>query len=236
MREFRFGLFLRLLGLCGVLAVPVAFSDDELVNLEAQDLDVSVDTTQPGFNPGNPYVDNWTTTALAINQNLQFSVTPGDSANPAAKFTYAWDFGDGNAATGQSPKHWYAFPGTYTVTVNITDSVTKTVLTKTKSLQITDAVKSGRVLSKFNYNQPTKDILRLFGVLRLPSGDACKQAKFFFDIGGVQLTLNLDGKGNGAVTSNMNVVAGVTSNNNVISGTAIGPYTCQGTFKILDQA
>ena len=39
----------------------------------------------------------------------------GDSDGAIA--SYAWDFGDGNTGTGQTPSHAYAAPGTYTVTL-----------------------------------------------------------------------------------------------------------------------
>ncbi len=35
---------------------------------------------------------------------------------------YAWDFGDGNTSTSPSPFHVYASPGTYTVTLTVTDN------------------------------------------------------------------------------------------------------------------
>ncbi|HHG85790.1 MAG TPA: PKD domain-containing protein, partial [Bacteroidetes bacterium] len=36
--------------------------------------------------------------------------------------SYVWDFGDGNAATGMFPSHTYAAPGTYSVTLTVTDN------------------------------------------------------------------------------------------------------------------
>lgn len=36
--------------------------------------------------------------------------------------TWAWDFGDGNTGTGASPKHCYTNPGTYSVTLTLTDN------------------------------------------------------------------------------------------------------------------
>ncbi len=38
-------------------------------------------------------------------------------------YTYSWSFGDGQTATGLSPAHSYAAPGTYRAQVNVTDSV-----------------------------------------------------------------------------------------------------------------
>jgi PKD repeat protein len=43
-----------------------------------------------------------------------------DAEGPIA--TYAWDFGDGATATGRTATHAYAAPGTYTVTLRVTDS------------------------------------------------------------------------------------------------------------------
>ena len=36
--------------------------------------------------------------------------------------TYAWDFGDGSTGSGVAPEHIYAAPGTYEVTLTVTDS------------------------------------------------------------------------------------------------------------------
>jgi PKD repeat protein len=35
--------------------------------------------------------------------------------------SYMWDFGDGNTGTGEGPTHTYAAPGTYTVSLTVTD-------------------------------------------------------------------------------------------------------------------
>ena len=56
-------------------------------------------------------------------QTVQFTSTgqptPG-SASPAPRFT--WTFGDGAASTLANPSHTYAAPGTYTVTLTVTNA------------------------------------------------------------------------------------------------------------------
>ncbi len=43
------------------------------------------------------------------------------AADPVPDLSYAWDFGDGNTATGVAPLHCYPDPGTYSVSVTATD-------------------------------------------------------------------------------------------------------------------
>lgn len=44
-------------------------------------------------------------------------------------FSYAWDFGDGNTATGVAPTHLYTAPGTYVVTLVVTDHASQQTTT-----------------------------------------------------------------------------------------------------------
>ena len=45
--------------------------------------------------------------------------------------SYAWDFGDGNSSTAQSPSHTYGADGTYTVTLTATNGCGDAVVTET---------------------------------------------------------------------------------------------------------
>lgn len=55
--------------------------------------------------------------------NPDVNFTNGTTANDAsASFTYAWDFGDGNASTSTNPTHQYSSGGSYTVTLIATNT------------------------------------------------------------------------------------------------------------------
>ncbi len=64
------------------------------------------------------------------------SLDGGDSTDDGTIASYYWEFGDGQTATGKSPSHTWAAPGTYEVTLWVTDdagqqgSVTKSIAVK----------------------------------------------------------------------------------------------------------
>ena len=49
---------------------------------------------------------------------LEFLLVP-------ALYSYSWSFGDGTTSTNQSPQHTYAANGTYTVTLVVSDGLTR---------------------------------------------------------------------------------------------------------------
>ena len=49
------------------------------------------------------------------------------TASTGAALTYAWDFGDGNNGTGDTPTHLYGAGGTYVVTLTATDSCNQSI-------------------------------------------------------------------------------------------------------------
>jgi PKD repeat protein len=58
-----------------------------------------------------------------------------DVAGGFTPYSYEWDFGDGNTSTESNPTHTYAKPGTYTVSLKVTDDRGNTV-TETREAYI----------------------------------------------------------------------------------------------------
>lgn len=180
--------------------------------------DISVPATVPASTVKNPAIT--TTGTLTILQSVAF--TASATSTSKAAISYSWDFGDGSPGDlRQNPSHVYTAPGTYAVTVTISEDGNPIPAVKTLSAVITDAIKSSRLLASFKFNKPQGDQLKLTGTLRVPSGGTLDHAAVNVDLGGILLGFTLN---NGS--------AKITSNNNVVSGAAIGDSKADGSFKI----
>jgi serine protease len=47
--------------------------------------------------------------------------TDGSIDSDGSIVSWIWDFGDGTTNTPQNPRHRYRIPGTYTITLTVTD-------------------------------------------------------------------------------------------------------------------
>lgn len=61
-------------------------------------------------------------TASNMNPDTRTAVRFTSSARGDAPISYSWNFGDGNTASQASPSHTFAQPGTYTVTLNVSNA------------------------------------------------------------------------------------------------------------------
>lgn len=74
------------------------------------------------FTPLAPPVASFTATPSHGPAPHTVTVNAAASTSPVAITSYRWDFGDGNTATGVTAEHTYTEPGTYTVSLRLTDA------------------------------------------------------------------------------------------------------------------
>lgn len=68
--------------------------------------------------PATPPNASFTTAVAGLTVTFTDTSTPGT----APITSWSWDFGDGGSSTSQNTSHVYAAPGTYTITLTVTDS------------------------------------------------------------------------------------------------------------------
>jgi PKD repeat protein len=64
----------------------------------------------------------WTPSIPKVGETVTFDASTSTS-NGVTIVSYEWDFGDGGHATGKIVTHTYSTAGTYTITLNVTDSL-----------------------------------------------------------------------------------------------------------------
>lgn len=91
------------------------------VTLTVTDDRGGVGTMQQSVNPRLPNV-NPVAAFTATPTFLKVDADGSSSSDPdGAIATYAWSYGDGSSGTGVTSQHTYAAPGTYTITLTVTD-------------------------------------------------------------------------------------------------------------------
>ncbi len=93
---------------------------------------ITVQNVAPTVSMDNDYIGD-TQTSITFGA----TVTDPGSADMAAGFRYAWDFGDGTTSTLSAPLHAYAQAGNYTITLVVTDKDGGST-TATATARITD--------------------------------------------------------------------------------------------------
>src|SRR5690606_31670996 len=100
----------------GTYTVTLTVTDDD----GATDTETKTVTVTAGV-PGNEDPE----AAFTVNAtDLGVAVDGSDSTDSDGTVaSYAWAFGDGATDTGETATHTYAAPGTYTITLTVTDDV-----------------------------------------------------------------------------------------------------------------
>jgi PKD repeat protein len=70
--------------------------------------------------------------------NIFFNASASRPAPGRTLTNYQWDFGDGSTGSGVTPSHAYTSPGSYTVTLVVTDDVGRTATVSTGLTVLTD--------------------------------------------------------------------------------------------------
>jgi PKD repeat protein len=104
----------------GTYRVTVTVTDDLGVST-TKTVQVTVDATPtPAFTASS----NPATAGSAVGFNAA-----GSTDTVGTITGYSWNFGDGNTASGQAPSHVYTSPGTYTVSLTVTNDAGQTATT-----------------------------------------------------------------------------------------------------------
>ncbi len=155
------------------------------VTVTVTDAQAATDTATIDVLVGNekPVADfTESTTTPSTGDAVQFTDTSTDPNDDPADtpFTYAWDFGDGATSTAEDPSHTYTTPGTYTVTLTVTDS--RGAVSDEKTVEITVAGPTQVVLYGFPNPAATTATINYF----LPTGATAPELRIF-DLSGKQI-------------------------------------------------
>lgn len=87
-------------------------------------------------------------TSAAVNQEIFLDA----SASRPADGGFSWNFGDGTGGTGVRPTHRYTQPGTYTITLTVTNAFSQRATT---TRTITISATSAQVVASFTFSPTT---------------------------------------------------------------------------------
>jgi len=99
----------------GNYAVTITVSDGAASTPGTFALHVVASNNPPVSNPGGPY-GGVTGVPLAFNGSASSDPDAGQT------ITFSWNFGDGGSGSGATPSHTYTSPGTYIVSLTVTDN------------------------------------------------------------------------------------------------------------------
>lgn len=134
---------------------------------------------------------------LKVGDSAQFTVAATDPDD--ANLFYLWNFGDGTAATGSSVGHTYVFPGSYDVSVTVSDIVTG--ITSNANVLVQPQGNGTMNVDKLQiglfFSATGRDSINLQTTLQPLAGISALPSVGVLSVGDVQLEFTLDQRGKG---------------------------------------
>jgi hypothetical protein len=138
---------------------------------------------------------------VLVGDSAQFTVAATDPDD--TNLFYLWNFGDGTASSGPVVGHTYVFPGTYSVSVTVSDIVTGVTSNANVVVQPqgTGTMNIDKLQIGLNFSSFGRDSINMQATLQPLSSVTALPSVGVLSVGDVQLEFTLDQRGKGK-TSN----------------------------------
>ncbi len=120
------------------------------------DTETKVDYVVVNEPPGEAPLAAFSGSPTAGTAPLTVTFSDASTNNPT---TWSWNFGDGNSASTQNPVHEYADPGTYTVSLTVTNAFGSDTETKTDYITVSEPSQNAMHVSEINVSKQQRFII-----------------------------------------------------------------------------
>jgi len=124
---------------------------------------------------------------------VTFSVAASDPDGDT--LTYSWDFGDSATSSEQNPTHVFAAPGTYDVTVTVSDDKGGTAVGTVTVEVIADSITLSKLQIKREFEGERRLKIKAKGIVEVPAGISPEGVGVELNIAGVVVSGAMDYKG-----------------------------------------
>jgi fibronectin type 3 domain-containing protein len=118
---------------------------DSAGNTSTSQISVLVNNIAPTISAGGPY-------SGAAGAVINFTAT-ASVPNTSDTLTYLWNFGDDTVSTSQNPTHTYASPGTYAVSLSVTDATNGEKATTTVVTSATISATTPGLVAAYSFDE-----------------------------------------------------------------------------------
>ncbi|MBA6316357.1 PKD domain-containing protein [Cellulophaga baltica] len=120
----------------GTYDVTLTVTDNGTPALSSSEATITITVNTPANQAPTAVVSSNIITGEA-SLDVQFTGDTSTDPDTGDTLTYAWDFGDGSTATTANPSHTFTTPGTYDVTLTVTDDGTPALSSSEATITIT---------------------------------------------------------------------------------------------------